>query len=307
MTGARSGIVAACAASVFAAVQTPERPQFRSTASGVRLVAWVLENGQPVANLRPEDFELQDNGVRQNVTVAEVRDGPLDIALVLPSSGPEGALAAAHARFVRGTLRADDTFEAIAARAGAIALERPSTTDGMPDQAGATTADASIAAVLGFRNAGTDERLNVLMVFAGRQADDSWAKPDDLSALAHRLNVVVVLGALGDMGFDRIGTRGGGALYYGRSGREIGLVPGRPLRELASTTGGRVVDLRQLRGQKDLAGVIQQLRTHYVLTYTPTGVTSSGWHEIRLRVRGRRTVIVRSGYWGSAAESRPAP
>jgi hypothetical protein len=287
--------------------QAPERPQFRSTASGVRLVAWVLEDGQPVGKLRSEDFELHDNGIRQSVTAAEVRDGPLDIALVVPAaSGSEGALAAAHARFVRRVLRPDDTFEAVSAHAGAVALEDASATgEGTPAQAGATTVDASMAAVLRFASSGTDERLRVLMVFAGRDADDSWARPADLSVLAHRLNVVVVLGALGDIGFDRIGSRGGGTLSYARSGREIALVPSRPLRDLANSTGGRVVDLRQLDGQTALGGLIQQLRTHYVVSYTPTSVKRPGWHEVRLSVRGGRTVIVRSGYWGS--ESDPAP
>jgi hypothetical protein len=235
--------------------------------------------------------------------VAEVRDGPLDIGLVLPpASGSEGALAAAHARLVRSALRPGDSFETVAAHSGAVGVKEVSATDtGDSVQAGATTVDASMAAVLRFRS-GTDERLNVLMVFAGRHADDSWAGAEDLSVLAHRLNVVVVLGALADIGFDRIGGRGGGIVTYMRSGRDLGLVPSRPLRDLARSTAGRIVDLRQLAGQKHLGEVIQQLRTHYVLTYTPTGIKSSGWHEIGLRVRGRRTVIVRSGYWGSEFE-----
>jgi hypothetical protein len=303
MTPARTAFAAACAACAVAASQAPERPQFRSAASGVRLVAWVLEDGQPVGNLRSEDFELRDNGFRQSVAVAEVQDGPLDVALVVPpASGSESALAAAHARFVHGRLRSDDTFEVVAARSGALAMASASAIGADASvQAGTTTVDASMAAVLRF-GSGTEERLRVLMVLAGRDADDSWARAEDLSILAHRLNVVIVVGALADIGFDRIGAPGGGIVTYMRSGRDLGLVPSRPLRDLARSTGGGIVDLRRLAGQKHLGEVIQQLRTHYVLTYTPTGITSSGWHEIRLRVRGRRTVIVRSGYWGSEFE-----
>ena len=42
--------------------------------------------------------------------------------------------------------------------------------------------------------------------------------------------------------------------------------------------------------------VISEFRSRYLLTYTPTGVEQSGWHELDVRVRGRgRKVQARRG------------
>jgi hypothetical protein len=295
-------LLAACAAFVLAAGQTVDRPQFRAAASGVRLAAWVLRSGQPVGSLTTQDFELHDNGVRQSIHVTEVRDGRLDMALVAPArSTADGALADVHARFVRTRLRPDDTFEVVTASGGAMARDGTAF-NGPPVSAGTTIVDASLAAVLRFPFApSSGEGLRVLMVLLGRDADDSWAGPTDLGILAHRLNVVVVLGLLRDLGFDSVIATGGGSVTYVRSGQPLALTPGRPLRELATATGGRVVDVRRLDGRSELGAAVDQLRTHYVVTYIPQGVGRGGWHDLRLVVRKGRgyRVITRAGYWGA--------
>jgi hypothetical protein len=293
-------IVAVC---ILAAGQTVDRPQFKAAASGVRLAAWILRDGRTVGNLGNGDLELHDNGVRQNIDVTEVRNGSLDVALVTPAAAvAERALAEAHRGFVRSRLRWDDTFRALTAHSGATAPE-DTAHDRPPLSSNTTIVDASLAAVLRFSSTpDLGDRLRVLFVLAGRDADDSWARPADLSIATQQLNVVLVLGLLRDLGFDTVIASGGGTVSYARSGRPVAPTPSQPLRELATTTGGRVLDLRHLAGQTELAAVIDQLRSHYVVTYVPAGVTREGWHEVRLGVRKGRgySVIARSGYRGTS-------
>ena len=45
--------------------------------------------------------------------------------------------------------------------------------------------------------------------------------------------------------------------------------------------------------------VLDDFRTSYVLSYTPRGVTSKGWHEVAVRTKNSRyTVRARKGYDG---------
>jgi len=70
------------------------------------------------------------------------------------------------------------------------------------------------------------------------------------------------------------------------------------LRDLSDTTGGRML---RGDGNEDLSAVfvkiLDEFRQRYVLTYTPTGVSEPGWHELSVRVKRRgASVRVRPGY-----------
>jgi len=50
---------------------------------------------------------------------------------------------------------------------------------------------------------------------------------------------------------------------------------------------------------KEFAKILSDFRQSYVLTYTPTGVNSPGWHAIKVDVAGHKyKVLARSGYFG---------
>src|SRR4029079_6209898 len=74
---------------------------------------------------------------------------------------------------------------------------------------------------------------------------------------------------------------------------------------VASATGGRVIKadtLDNLTGAFD--EILREFRTRYLLTYSPRGVDTPGWHRIELRVKGRRAEIsARAGY---QKEGQPA-
>jgi hypothetical protein len=71
------------------------------------------------------------------------------------------------------------------------------------------------------------------------------------------------------------------------------------LRDLTETSGGR---LMRGDGNENLGGVfvkiLDEFRQRYVLTYTPTGVSEAGWHELTVRVKRRgANVRARPGYF----------
>jgi VWFA-related protein len=75
---------------------------------------------------------------------------------------------------------------------------------------------------------------------------------------------------------------------------------GRPkfLNDIAEQTGGTLI---QIESTKDLPNVflriLEEFRQRYLLSYSPRGVAKGGWHQIEVRVKGRRVQIkARRGY-----------
>ena len=70
------------------------------------------------------------------------------------------------------------------------------------------------------------------------------------------------------------------------------------LPQLVEDTGGSVFvaeDVDRLRAA--FSRVVSEFRSRYLLTYSPNGVASAGWHELDVRVEGRgRKVQARRGY-----------
>jgi hypothetical protein len=70
------------------------------------------------------------------------------------------------------------------------------------------------------------------------------------------------------------------------------------LRRLAEANGGRLLGAEapdQLR-ERFLA-LMAEMRARYVITYTPTNGDVPGWHDVRVRLRGRSgRVSTRAGY-----------
>jgi hypothetical protein len=67
---------------------------------------------------------------------------------------------------------------------------------------------------------------------------------------------------------------------------------------LTRETGGKHITTKnssQLRAT--FVQIVNEFRSRYLLTYTPRGVESSGWHPLEVRVKGRRVeVTARRGY-----------
>ena len=63
-----------------------QSPSFSTKVESVRVDVLVAENGQPVAGLGPSDFEVLDNGVRQQVDLVSFDQIPLNVILAFDMS-----------------------------------------------------------------------------------------------------------------------------------------------------------------------------------------------------------------------------
>src|SRR5436190_1383729 len=73
-----------------------------------------------------------------------------------------------------------------------------------------------------------------------------------------------------------------------------------PLKDLADATGGQLLEVtssRHLRGA--FQRILQDFRSRYILSYSPTGVPAEGFHRLEVRMKRRGlTAKARPGYIG---------
>lgn len=259
------------------------RQTFTSRIEAVRVDVLVADNGKPVLGLSPSDFEVFDNGVRQRVDLASFEQIPLNVVLALDNSASLQGLRLGHlqtaGKRVLDGLKPGD-------RAALVAFSHiVSPSQGLTDDLdrirvaldqvrgeGLTSlVDATHAGMLlGESDAGR----SLLIVFSDGVDTSSWLTPDAVVETARRGDVVVY-------------------------GVEVGEHPVSFLRDLSEVTGGR---LFSIESTKDLAstfaGILEEFRMRYLVSYSPQGVALGGWHRLEVRVKRRgATVKARPGYF----------
>lgn len=258
---------------------------FTSRIDAVRVDVLVTENGQPVPGLTPDDFEVLDNGVRQRVDLASFEQIPLNVVLALDMSASLqglrlGHLQAAGKRVLDGLKPGDRaglvTFSHVIASSQGLTddLDRVRTALDQARGEGQTSLiDATHAGMLlGESDAGR----SLLIVFSDGVDTSSWLTSDAVLETARRGDVVVY-------------------------GVEIGERRASFPRDLSEVTGGR---LFAVESTKDLAAafsrILEEFRMRYLVSYSPQGVPTGGWHRLDVRVKNRGvTVQARRGYFGS--------
>jgi VWFA-related protein len=312
MTRVRAG-AAATAITLLTASMAAQ--SFKSGVDVVRVDALVTEGDRPLVNLRPEDFELRDNGVRQTLAFASIESLPLSLVFVLDTSGSVAGskmhhLASAVDVIVRA-LRKDD-------RAGLVTFSHrvwervPVGPDFAALQAVVRGADASGATSLydavyaGLALSTEKNARPLVIVFSDGLDNASWLTSAAVEGAARRSGAVVYGVAVAarmrmdPTGLDPIllnpGQRNATIGFKGRPD----YLPGQTafLDAIASITGGRVLRADTTENlPRTFDEVLREFRTRYVLSYSPRGVDTPGWHTIEVRVRNRRAdVKARSGY-----------
>ena len=277
-------------------------PLFRAVANVVRVDVLVTDRGKPVGKLTAEDFELFDNGVRQQVTAASIEDVDVDVVLVLDTSRSVAgarlqALRDAAAALVRN-LRPEDRA-AVVTFASGVTVNAPLTTDHTAVSRALETAEARGATSLvdatwtSVLLAHGHDRPTLVLVFSDGVDTASWLRVGPVLELASRANLVV----------DAV-VAGGGRLV----GRSPGAAPAADappdagvedfLVGVTHATGGRIVDgTGGSRLEAAFVAALREFRTRYQLSYTPTGVDRPGWHPLDVRVRrAGATIRARPGY-----------
>lgn len=261
-----------------------QAPTFSSRVEAVRVDVLVTDRGQPVVGLTPGDFAVLDNGVPQTVDLVSFEEIPLNVVLVLDMSDSVAGERLDRLRTAAGALlpalKADDqaalvTFSQIVRLGAGLSNEREPLQAALNDALGSDNTALIDATYAGIMVGESDVGRSLVIVFSDGLDTASWLTTDAVIDVARRSDVVV----------------------YGVSVRSSQ----RPdfLRDLASTTGGRLLEVEKATHLDAIfLGVLEEFRHRYLVSYTPRGVAQSGWHQLEVRVKRSATVRARPGYLG---------
>ena len=260
-----------------------QTPVFTSRVYGVRVDVLVTDRDRrPIRGLTGEDFEIRDNGVTQQIDVVNFGELPLNIVMALDLSGsvagPRLEQLRSASQALIGRLEKQDRaalvmFNSRVAQSCRLSLELACVTSALRDAAArgdTALVDASYAGLIAGES---DLGRSLLMIFSDGLDTASWLTPARVLETARRSEVVVYA---------------------------VASSPSRSpfLRDLTALTGGQVFETE--RGS-DLTGafqrVLDEFRYRYLITYTPRGVSNTGWHQLGVRIRKPgATVRARPGY-----------
>ena len=278
----RRPLVAVAALMLGSAGVAAQTATFSSRLDAVRVDVLVTEGGTPVQGLTSADFDVLDNGVRQSVDLVSFEELPVNVMLALDLSSSLKGERLEHLRAAGHTLldglKRDD-------RAGLITFSRavvtqaPLGADLTRVRAGLDRAEGSNETALidasyeGLMMSEADTGRSLLIVFTDGVDTASWLMADAVLETARRSDVVVY-------GVE-VGARGPGFL-----------------RNLTEGSGGRLLDVGSTKDLKAAFNtILEEFRQRYLISYSLRGTPAGGWHRLDVRVKGRRAVKARPGYF----------
>lgn len=307
------GLIVVAGAVVCTNAQEQPPARFGVAVEGVQVDVQVMRRGRPVAGLGATDFELRDNGVVQTIASVTRDDIALDLFLVLDASASvAGELRRAlseAARIVLETLATPDrvsllTFTHRLTEAAGLSSDRGAVLKAIDAMgaSGATSLFDAVYAALMLRE--DSPRRALVIVFTDGYDSSSWLPPSAVVDVAKQTDAVVYGVTLASAERVRGETvaRSGPELLAGQMivTRSAGRQEPPPfLGEIAAMTGGRVLHASnpaKLRGLFEQA--VREMKTRYVLSYTPHGVAREGWHTLDVSLTRRAGAITaRKGYF----------
>ena len=295
-------VLIAAVATLLGILTSAQSPQFKTHVAAVRVDALVTDGRRPVAGLMARDFELRDNGVIQTITDVDYETLPLNIISVLDVSSSVSGAPLEHLKkaylAVIDALAGDDRA-ALISFASRVELHSGLTGDrarlrALADRVqsgGATSVFDATFAALALREA--DQGRTLVLLLSDGQDTSSWLTARKVVQAARRTDVVLYPVTIRVMRplFTRVDGPRAGAI---RRPFE------RLLDALAEETGGRVVYASDEAAlARTFLDVLKEFRQRYVLSYSPSGVSSTGWHTIEVKLRGK------SGACGRGADTSP--
>jgi VWFA-related protein len=276
------------------AVVAGQGPTFRSAASGVRVDVLVTDRNRPVQNLVADDFEVLDNGVRQRIESLGQTE-PLDLFFTFDRSGSiQGQTLVRLKDASRAVLDQLDPSDraALLAFDQSFQLRAPLTADrsslrqaidGLAAGGGTAVLDALYASLT---LAEGRTRRTLILLFSDGLDNQSWLSESEVLTVARESDAIVYAIAHKPLG---------------SAGPDEAL-----LKELVEASGGRVVWVEAAERLKGVfLAMLQEMRSRYLLTYSPSGVETGGWHTLTVRLKNKPgRVTARRGYLGQREESR---
>jgi Ca-activated chloride channel family protein len=272
-----------CLITVGSVRAVTQGPTFASKVEAVRVDVLVTDQGRPVRDLQAADFEVLDNGVRQEVNLVSFEQIPLNAILALDMSvsvaGERLDHLRAAARGLLDGLNAEDqaalvTFNHVVFQGSGLTtnLERVRAAIDRGVAPGETSLVDGIhtSIMLGESDVGR----SLLIVFSDGFDTSSWLSPDSVLETAKRADLVVY------------------AVAVGTSPKATFL------RDLSALTGGTYFRAESTTNLgATFLGILDEFRHRYLVSYSPRDVVKGGWHKLEVRVKRRGlTVKARPGY-----------
>lgn len=282
---------------LHAAPPAGQNPTFRSGTLEVAVNVSVRSGNNPVSGLTAADFDLFDNGVRQQVRDAAVGAVPVDVTIVLDASGSTERIVGRLQRDAQQMLRsltAGDRVRLLTIGQFVheiLPMQPAGGADASAQLRGEGLSPVFDAIGVALMRPPEPDRRHVVMAMTDGYDTISSLDAARLRQIAARseavLHVLVVSPAQGN-------PRVPGWLPHQEFDEEA-------LRAAAEATGGQLHDLRPLSSSvRAFRRVLDEFRRSYILRYAPAGVPPEGWHEITVRLKrpGRYSVRARNGYFG---------
>jgi len=297
-----SSLVRPLAGLLIAAAACAQQPVIRVSVTLVRILATVKDpQGQLVGSLEKPDFEVYDNGVRQEIAVFERRtEQPLSIALLVDISGSTAKELKyevdSATRFLKALLFEGNERDTVALYSFNYEVRRPNffthNYGPLEKSLRMLRADAGTSLYDAIYLAGQDledrEGRKVMVIVTDGGDTTSRSKFHDAVEAAQLADAVIYPILVVPITND--------------AGRNVG--GENALTTLAAWTGGRVFT-PSVGAALDTAfeDIIKELRTQYLLAYYPKGVplTKERFHRLEVRLRRPELrVLSRNGYYGEA-------
>lgn len=292
---------------VAVADQAAQPPTFRSKTSGVMVDATVRDKTRrSITGLKPDDFELTDNGVPQQVHDVSYGKLPIDITVALDvSHSVSGTLLERLRQAVvqlMGDLGEGDRLKLILFNMRVTRIVdytrdvktveravRSATAGG-----GTSLVDAMSVALV---SEGPTDRRQLVMFFTDGSDSTSTTPQQMLLAVASRTRATLSFVVPSNIASVPAQSGGGSTVTVRMSGTGGGYHP--LLSTLARETGGT---LYPVGGSTNLSSAfrtgLNDFRSAYVLYFTPQGVERQGYHQIEVKVkREDAQVVARRGYF----------
>jgi Ca-activated chloride channel family protein len=291
----------ASVAPLVAAASLAQEPTIRVNVNLVHVIATVKNQaGELVGTLRKDDFEIRDNGVKQEIAVfGRQTDQPLSVALLVDTSGSTAKdlnfETASAAKFLHALLGEGNPADRVALFTFNYDIQQGDFTrnyaglerqlKGLKGETGTSLYDAIYYASQSLES--REGRKAIVIMTDGGDTTSSRNLNQALKAaqLADAvIYAVVVLPITNDAGRN---TGGEHALEF-----------------MAQGTGGRTY-YPGINAQLDraFADIIRELRTQYVLGFYPHDVplSKNAFHSLEVRAKSPELrVSARNGYYGEA-------
>ncbi len=259
----------------------------------VRIDMLITENGKPIRDLKASDFEVRDNGKLQEIAFLSFEQMPISAILVFDMSGSVAGeklknLKAAGSGLLDG-LKSEDRA-ALITFSRQIKLGSPLTADfnnvkktlreAQSNPLGESSLiDASYAGLV----LAESKRDRPMVIVFTDGLDTSSSLPDK----------AVLESAIR-----------GTAVVYAVTTRRL---PNKTfLHDLSGLTGGSLLEVESIQDLgRVFLDILEEFRHRYLLTYSPTGVSRDGWHQLKIRVKNHKAkILARSGYFSGPANEK---